>query len=66
MIIALRDVWTKFEKYARDKGYTERPLTAYVLCNQQGNLIKLISIRASQHKMVIWEDNEDYYEMDIV
>jgi hypothetical protein len=65
MIIALRDVWTKFEKYAQDKGYTKRILTAYVLCNQQGNLIKLISIRSGQHKMVIWEDNMDYYEMDI-
>ncbi len=65
MAIALRDAWAKFEKYACDKGYTERMLTAYELCNRQGNLIKLISIRASQHKMVIWEDSLAYYEMDI-
>jgi len=65
MIIPLRDVWAKFEKYARNKGYTERILTAYVLCNQQGNRIKLISIRCGQQKMVICEDNMDYYEMDI-
>jgi hypothetical protein len=66
MIIALRDAWAKFDKYARDKGYTERLLTAYTLCNQQGNLIKLISIRAGQHKMVIWESSMDYYEIDIL
>jgi len=65
MTTALREAWTKFEKYAGDKGYTERPLTAYMLCNQQGGKIKLISVRAGSQKMVVWEDNLDYYEMDL-
>ncbi len=65
MAIALKDAWTKFERYACDKGYTHRVLTAYELCNQHGDLIKLISIRAGQRKMVIWEDSLAYYEMDI-
>ncbi|MGO9380380.1 MAG: hypothetical protein ACLPN1_09580 [Dissulfurispiraceae bacterium] len=65
MIIALNDAWKKFEKYAIDKGYTEKILTAYVLCNQHGERIKLISIRASEHKMVIWEDRVKYYELDL-
>jgi hypothetical protein len=62
LIIALNDAWKKFQKYAGDRGYTEKILTAYVLCNQQGQRIKLISIRASEHKMVIWEDSVNYYE----
>ena len=65
MATALNEAWKKFEKYAIDKGYTERLLTAYVLRNQQGKLIKLISIREREHKMVIWEDSVNYYEMDL-
>lgn len=65
MIMTLKDAWEKFEKYARNKGYTETILTAYVLCNQHGERIKLISIRASDQKMVIWEDTTNYYELDL-
>lgn len=65
MLVTLNDAWKKFEKYANEKGYAERILKAYVLCNDQGKQIKLISIKMSCRKMVIWEDNINYYEMDL-
>ncbi|HMK55544.1 MAG TPA: hypothetical protein VK448_02775 [Dissulfurispiraceae bacterium] len=65
MFVALSEAWAKFEKYAIGKGYTERLLNAYVLRNQQGELIKLISIRQKDHKIVIWEDASNYYELDM-
>jgi hypothetical protein len=65
MITALNEAWKKFEKYAMGKGYTERRLNAYVMYNQQGELIKLISIRERDHKMVVWEDRVNYYELDM-
>ncbi|HMK59801.1 MAG TPA: hypothetical protein VK452_01480 [Dissulfurispiraceae bacterium] len=65
MFVMLSEAWAKFERYAIDKGYTERLLNAYVLSNQQGKLIKLISIRERGQKIVIWEDSLKYYEMDL-
>ncbi len=66
MVVKLNDAWKKFEKYANEKGYAERILKAYVLCNAEGKQIKLISIKMRQQKMVIWEENTNYYEMDLV
>ncbi len=66
MLVRLDDAWKKFEKYANGKGYAERILKAYVLCNSEGKQIKLISIKMRQQKMVIWEENMNYYEMDLV
>jgi hypothetical protein len=64
MIISLSDAWKIFEKYAMEKGYTTKILGAYTLCNEQGKRIKLMSIRMSEQKLVIWEDSL-YHTMDM-
>jgi hypothetical protein len=66
MLVKLDEAWKKFEKYANDKGYAGKILEAYVLCNDQGKRIKLVSVKMRQQKMVIWEENMNYYEMDLV
>jgi hypothetical protein len=65
MIIALIDAWKQFENYAKTNGYNLKILGPYILCNEKGKKIKLISVRMSGCKMVVWEDSRGYYEMDL-
>ena len=65
MIIALSDVWKQFENYAKTKGYNQKILGSYILSNEEGKKIKLISVRMRDSKLVVWEDNRGYYEMDL-
>jgi hypothetical protein len=65
MIIALSDVWKQFENYAKTKGYNQKILGSYILSNEEGKKIKLISIRMRDSKLVVWEDNKGYYSMDL-
>jgi len=65
MVIALNDAWKQFENYAKGKGYNQKILGSYILCNEEGKKVKLISVRMSSRKLVIWEDNKGYYEMDL-
>ncbi len=65
MIISLNDVWKQFENYAKPKGYTQKILGSYILSNEEGKKIKLISVRMRDSKLVVWEDNRGYYSMDL-
>jgi hypothetical protein len=65
MIIALSDVWKQFENYAKTKGYNQKILGSYILSNEEGGKIKLISVRMRDSKLVVWEDNKGYYSMDL-
>ena len=65
MVIALNDAWKQFENYARNKGYNQKILGSYILSNEEGKKVKLISVRMSSRKLVIWEDSKGYYEMDL-
>ncbi len=65
MITSLSDAWKIFEKYAIEKGYTTKIIGSYTLCNEQGRQIKLVSVRVSEQKMVIWEDGRNCYVMDL-
>lgn len=65
MITSLSDAWKVFEKYAAEKGYTTKILGSYTMCNDQGKRIKLMSVRMSEQKMVIWEESRNYYTMDL-
>ncbi len=66
MPTALIDAWKQFEIYAKTIGYTQKILGSYVLSNEKEKMIKLISVRMSGRKLVIWEDNRGYYEIDLV
>lgn len=65
MIISLSEVWKQFEDYAKAKGYNQKILGSYILCNEEGKKVKLISVRMSVRRFVVWEDNRGYYELDI-
>ncbi len=65
MIIALSIVWKQFENYAKAKGYSHKTLGPYILCNEVGKMAKLISVKMDVRKLVVWEDNTGYYEIDL-
>jgi len=65
MIIALSDVWKQFENYAKTKVTNQKILGSYILSNEEGGKIKLISVRMRDSKLVVWEDNKGYYSMDL-
>jgi len=65
MMIALIDAWKQFENYAKTNGYNLKILGSYILSNEKGKKIKLISVRMRGRKLVVWEDNRGYYEMDL-
>ena len=65
MLVPLNDAWKQFENYAKAKGYDQKILGSYILCNQEGKKVKLISVRMKDRKLVIWEDNKGYYDVDL-
>jgi hypothetical protein len=65
MMIPLIDAWKQFEIYAKKNGYNLKILGSYILSNENGKKIKLISVRMSGRKLVVCEDNRGYYEIDI-
>jgi hypothetical protein len=64
-MISLSDAWKQFESYAKSNGYNLKILGSYILSNEKGKKIKLISVRMSVRKLIVWEDNRGYYEMDL-